>query len=134
MPFKLGTLIEGASCTIAIDRVGDGVILVRIEGHDVGEFGDTPLRCIAALVPDGRGATLFIDARRAQGATVDVSGAWARWLGANRDLLGEVHMLTSSRLVAVSAEFVRRFAGLDGRMRLYTDAAEFEQRLVRASV
>ena len=78
------------------------------------------------------GATI-IDARQVRGVTVEVSGAWARWLGANRAALGEVHMLTSSRQVEVSAGFVRRFTSLEAQMHLHTDAATFERALVLAS-
>jgi hypothetical protein len=131
--FKLSTLMEGASCSIAIDRVREGVILVRIVGHDVGEFGDSPMRCIESFVPVDGTAVLFIDARNARGVSVDVSGAWARWLGQRRQQISTVHMLTSSKLVEVSAGFVRRFTELGSQMQLYTDPLLFERSLVQAS-
>ena len=58
-----------------------------------------------------KGATpveLFIDARHARAATIDVSGAWARWLGARRAQLRHVSMLTGSRFIQLSAQMVRR--------------------------
>ena len=133
MSFKLSTLMEGSSCRIAIDRVRERVILMRIDGHDIGEFGDSPMKCVDALTPDEGAALLFIDARHARGVTVDVSGAWARWLSRSQSRIAEVHMLTSSRLVEVNARFVRQFTALDGRMQLYTDASLFERSLVTAS-
>jgi hypothetical protein len=69
-----------------------------------------------------------------RGVTIDVSGAWARWLDRRRDRFDTLHMLTSSRYVGVTAEFARRFAGPEDRMRLYTDAADFERRLLAASI
>lgn len=134
MTFKLSTTLQGSSCNITIDRMREGVILMRIDGHDIGEFGDAPMRCVEALTPGDGTAVLFIDGRQARGVTVDVSGRWAQWLGRHRERLGHVHMLTSSRLVGVNAEFVRRFAALDGQMLLYTDASEFERSLIQASV
>lgn len=133
MPFKLSTTIEGSTCKISIDLVRDGVILMRMDGHDVGEFGDAPMRVLEALIPDAGAALLFIDARQVRGVTVDVSGAWAQWLGRNRGKFSHLHMLTSSRQVEVTAEFVRRFAALDGQMSLYTDFPAFERRLIQAS-
>ena len=134
MPFKLSTTIAGSSCRIVIERMREGVILMRIDGHDVGEFGEAPMSCVESLIPRDGAAVLYIDGRQVRGVTVDVSGTWAQWLGRNRHLLSHVHMLTSSRLVEVNAEFVRRFAALDGQMALYTHASEFERSLIQASV
>ena len=133
MTYRLSTRFEGSSCTLVMEQLATGVIYVRIDGHDVGEFGDMPQRCVAALIPEGGTARLFSAARQVRGVTVEVSGAWARWLGANRAALGEVHMLTSSRQVEVSAGFVRRFTSLEAQMHLHTDAATFERALVLAS-
>lgn len=134
LPFTLSTTLKGSACSLVIDRIREGVILVRIDGHDVGEFGDFPMRCVEALIPDNAPVDLFVDARMARGVTVDVSGTWARWLVRNQHRLHRVHMLTSSRLVEVNAEFVRRFAALGDQMVLYTAAGEFERSLIQASV
>jgi hypothetical protein len=132
MPFKLATRIEGTSCSIAIDRVAAHVLLVRIEGHDVGEFGDTPMRCLDAALPEAHASSLFLDTRQVRGVTMNVSAAWAQWLAARRSRLASVHMLTASRYVTISAEFVRRFAELEPIMSLYDDARAFEARVVSA--
>jgi hypothetical protein len=47
-----------------------------------------------------------------------VSGEWAGWLGANRAMLESVTMLTGSRFIQITAEFVRRFSSLEGSMRI----------------
>ena len=133
MPFKLSTQIEGSSCRVTIDRLNERLILVRIAGHDIGEFGDAPMRCVDALVPEGHRAELYVDAREARGVAIDVSGAWAHWMDRRRDRLAAVHMLTASRFVGLSAEFARRFAGLEDYMRLYTDTTAFEKSLLEAS-
>lgn len=133
VPFNLSTTIEGSSCRISIDRVREGVILMRIDGHDVGEFGDVPMRVVEALISDTGMAMLFIDARGVRGVTVDVSGAWAQWLVRSRQRFSQMHMLTSSRQVEVTAEFVRRFTALHGQMNLYTDIPAFERCLIHAS-
>ena len=133
MPFKLLTRIEGSSCRFTIERLHERLVLMCIDGHDIGEFGDTPMRCVDALLPERAQAEFFVDARAAQGIAIDVSGDWARWLARRRDRLSAVHMLTSSRFVSVSAEFVRRFSELEAQMQLYRDPRAFEERLVRAS-
>ena len=75
---------------------------------------------------------LFVDARGARGPSVDVSTEWALWLGSNRERLRHVSMLTASRFVHVTADFVRRFADLGDVMRIYTDPSVFEGALSNA--
>jgi hypothetical protein len=124
---------EGASCTITIVRPRPGLLVVEFEGRDAGELGDAPFqeldRDIRAYAP----VALFIDARGAQGATLDVSAQWAQWLGSRKHSLHVVNMLTGSRFIHVSADFVRQFAELGDRMRVFTDAAAFDTELAGAT-
>lgn len=57
----------------------------------------------------------------------------ARDLARNRHRLGRVHMLTGSRFVKLTADFVRRFAGLGDMMVLYDDPSVFEETLEAAT-
>lgn len=84
------------------------------------------------MVGGDRRVELFVDAERARGPSIDVSNDWARWFSSNRDALRHVSMLTSSRFVRITADFVRRFADLGQRMRLYTDPAVFAGALSNA--
>jgi hypothetical protein len=96
-----------------------------IEGIDIGQLGEAPFRTMAQLLADRR-VELFIDARHARGPSMDVSGDWAVWLGRHRDALRHVSMLTGSRFVQLTADFVRRFAELGDIMRIYTEPSAFE--------
>lgn len=121
---------ESLRSSIVIQRPRAGVVLVTFEGHDTGEHGDAPLREIATeFVSGSTQIELYIDARRGKGASVDVSGEWARWLGKHRRHFRHVSMLTGSRFIQLSASFVRKFAELGEVMHLYTDAAAFEAAL-----
>ena len=123
---------QGVSCSISIARPRRGVVLVRFEGRDVGELGEAPFREIEKLM-DGRSALeLFIDARAAKGATTDVSGQWAQWLGDNKSRFRFVNMLVGTKFIQLSAEFVRKFANLGEKMRIFTDVAAFESELASA--
>lgn len=62
---------------------------------------------------------------------IDVSGEWAGWLRTHKPQLRDINMLTGSRFVQVTAEFVRRFAGLQGVMRIYTEPAAFDEALAK---
>jgi hypothetical protein len=112
-------------CTMTIDELAPGVVLMVIEGIDIGQLGDAPFRTMAQLLADRR-VELFIDARHARGPSMDVSGDWAVWLGRHRDALRHVSMLTGSRFVQLTADFVRRFAELGDIMRIYTEPSAFE--------
>jgi hypothetical protein len=120
---------EGRHCQLAIRLFAAGVVVVRISGTDVGEFGEAPLHELSERLAGGESIGLFIDARDVRGASIEVSGEWARWLRAHKVQLREVSMLTGSRYVQVTADFVRRFSDLEGVMKIYTDEKAFDEAL-----
>lgn len=122
---KLPVLMEGLHGSLAIDAPRPGIVRVTLAGRDIGEFGAAPFRVLDELLAAGP-YTLFVDARRTHGASVDVSNVWAQWLRTNRDRLHRIHMLTGSRFIQLTADFVRRFAELGDAMLLYTEGAAFD--------
>jgi hypothetical protein len=125
-------LFDGIHCTLSIQEFPARVVVLKISGTDVGEFGDQPMVVLAKCLPGADPIRLFIDARDVRGASIEVSGEWAAWLQANKAHLREVNMLTGSRFVEVTAGFVLRFAALQGIMRIYTEAAAFDAALAEA--
>ena len=123
---------EGVHCNLQIHQPSDRVIVMRISGTDVGEFQEAPMKALDAWIADSDPIELFIDARDVRGASIAVSGDWAAWLSAQRPTLQSVTMLTGSRLIEVTAAFVRRFANLEGVMRIYDEPAVFDQALHNA--
>ncbi len=119
---------EGLHSSLTIARPVGHVVVVTISGRDAGEHGDGPLRALDHELSRGP-FSLFVDARRTQGASVDVSNVWAQWLRSRRDQLHHIHMLTGSRFVQLTADFVRRFADLGDAMLIYTDGAAFDEAL-----
>lgn len=124
-------VFEGIHCRLAIERPAPGVVVLRLSGSDVGEFGDAPMKELAKDLKQGR-SQLFIDARAVKGASIDVSNDWALWLRANRAAFEHVSMLTGAPFVQLTAKFVQRFAGLADLMRIYTDARAFDAALEAA--
>lgn len=124
---------EGIHCTLSIRQFPEGVVLVAITGTDVGEFGDAPMRALNECLTGVGAIRLFIDAREVRGTSIEVSGEWARWLHHHKVQLRDISMLTGSRLIEITADFVRRFSDLEGAMRIYTDAAEFDEALAAAT-
>jgi hypothetical protein len=125
---------NGVHCQLAIEWLAIRVVRLRISGTDVGEFGAAPMLELGRHLDAATPIQLFIDARQVRGASIDVSGEWARWLGSQKLALQEVHMLTGSRFIQITADFVRRFAELQGVMKVYTDADAFEGTLAEALV
>jgi hypothetical protein len=124
---------EGVSAGLALERPVPGVIVLRLEGWDTGEFGDAAMKEIARDFSLEIPLQLFVDARAVKGATVDVSNDWALWLRANRARFAHVSMLTGSPFVQLTAKFVQRFAELGEVMRIYTDPRAFDAALSAAT-
>jgi hypothetical protein len=123
---------EGVHSSLTIARPVSHVVVLTITGRDAGEHGHGPLRALDEELLRGP-FILFVDARRTQGASVDVSNIWAQWLRSRRDQLERIHMLTGSRFVQLTADFVRRFAELGDAMLVYTDGAAFDEALAAAT-
>jgi hypothetical protein len=122
-------VLEAVHSRIDVFRQGRNVIVLAIHGRDIGEHGDQPQRALDAMLQQMGEAELFIDARDALGPSLDVGARWAYWLGSRRDRLKRVNMLTRSRFVTLTADFVQRYAGLTDIMRIYTDSAAFDTAL-----
>lgn len=123
---------ESVRCVFVVERPAPGVVVLRISGHDVGEFGSRPMRELERHIAVDGAVELFVDARDTEGATIDVSSDWARWLGTHRTYCSRISMLTGTRFVQFTAELVRRFADLGEIMRIYADAPAFDRALQAA--
>jgi hypothetical protein len=125
--------LEGVHCTISIYLASPAAVVIRIEGQDSGELGDRPFEVLDQLLATGDRPQLFVDAREARGPSVDVSARWAKWLRDNKERYRIVNMLTRSKFVQLTADFVQRFSQLEDRMRIYTEAAAFDTALALAA-
>ncbi len=102
--------------------------MLVISGTDIGEHGEAPFVELENDLSAGP-FHLFVDARNSRGVTIDVSGEWSRWLAKHKGTFLGIHMLTASRFVQLTANFVKNFAALGELMRIYTDAAAFDAEL-----
>jgi hypothetical protein len=123
---------DGIHCALVIQRFPGDLVVLRISGTDVGEFGAGPMQGLKEWLSGNAPIHLFIDARDVRGASIEVSGEWAEWLRANKAHLRDISMLTGSRFVEVTADFVRRFASLQGIMRIYTEPTAFDAALAES--
>ena len=123
---------DGVHCTLTIQKPSPRIVVLRISGTDVGEFGDAPMLELNQLLAVAEPIELFIDAREVRGASIAVSGEWAKWLRSQKERLRQINMLTGSRFIEVTADFVRRFADLQTVMRIYTEPAVFDAALAES--
>ena len=119
-------VFEGVHCKLRIAFPAPSVCLATFQGHDVGEFGDGPVKALSEYLTRQESMTLFVDGRQVPGASVEVSGTWAYWMQDNRARLEEIHILCGSRFIHLTANFVRRFAELEEKMFIYTEAKAFD--------
>lgn len=124
---------DGIHCNLAIEKRSNDVVLMKIAGTDVGEFGDAPMKALDNFTRGSTPLRLFIDARDVRGASIEVSADWAGWLNGHKSALESVTMLTGSRFIQITADFVRRFASLEGSMRVCTDPDVFDHALIEAT-
>lgn len=112
-----------------IARPAQGIVVVTISGSDVGEFHEAPFLELEQDIERFQRIELFIDGRDTRGASIDVSSEWACWLNKRRESLNHVTMLVGTTYIHVTADFVRRFAGLQGVMHITSNADAFEEAL-----
>src|SRR5690606_6439271 len=117
---------------LTIERLGAGATLIRLVGHDTGQFGDAPFAELAVDLARHRDLEVFIDARAAQNASGPVAGQWGTFIHANRAALRRLNVLVASPYVELTAELVRLFSRAEELVRLYTDADAFGRAVATA--
>ncbi len=123
---------EGVHFGLMINRPAPAIAVIVLSGTDVGEFADFAMRELAKDLDRFGSIELFIDARAVRSASIEVSSTWALWMSAHRKQFAQISMLTGSRYIQITANFVRRFAGLVDRMRIFTDHLAFDESLLLA--
>ena len=118
---------DGVHCSLSIEQYPQNIVVLRIRGTDVGEFGQAPMHALTEWLTGKASVEFFIDARDVRGASVEVSGEWAQWLSKHKKKLRSVTMLTGSRFIRITAEFVRRFSSLEGIMQICTEPEVFDK-------
>ena len=76
--------LEGLHASVTIRRPAPRVVVLVVDGADVGELGERPFEELTRDLDSEGTLQLFVDARAALGPSIDVSGHWASWLGNNQ--------------------------------------------------
>lgn len=130
-PFPQGRTFEGLHATLTLRRERPGLVVLELAGNDVGELHDAPFQLLSKYLEADGSIELFIDARRVRTASIEVSNDWAVFLRNHRSQLIHISMLTATRFIQLTADFVRRFANLE-QMRIYTAPDAFDAALAEA--
>lgn len=122
--------LSSGDCTFVYRRPRAGALLVTISGYDAGQFGTTTLDEIhAAINREGR-LELFVDARRAVGATVSVSDDWTRFFSLSREKLARVHILVGgSKVMQLTLSIAQHLSRTGNLIQIYSDAELFDGKL-----
>jgi hypothetical protein len=114
-------------------RPKPGVLVVTIEGYDKGQFGTAPFDEIDSAARVTAPLELFVDARRAVGATVRVSQDWTSFLSHHRKDFAHVHVLAGSKMVELTVAIARHLSRTGNLIQIYSDAEIFESQLLAAT-
>jgi hypothetical protein len=109
-----------------------GIVLIRISGHDLGQFGSSALDELMNALRRERPLELFVDTREAVSVAPRVRDEWTRFFASNRANLTAVHVLTSSKFVHLAVAVAQLFSKTGDLIRLYSTPAIFEARLHQA--
>lgn len=129
-----GTLrLSAGKCLFEFSKPGPSVLLVRISGRDVGQFGPSVFEEVR-LHFSGTGALeLFVDATEADGPTTEVSQAWTRFFNREAPNLKRVSILAVSKFVHLTVSIAKLFSRTGELIQVYSDPKLFKDALGRAT-
>ncbi|HYE98365.1 MAG TPA: hypothetical protein VEJ18_05605 [Planctomycetota bacterium] len=121
--------LSDGGCTFTFERPRPGVLVVRIAGTDKGLLGTAPIDHVRQEIGRFGQLDLFIDARDAGVASLDVSDAWTAFFHANAGGLRRVSILAVSQFVHLTVSVAKLFSRTGELIQIYSDAALFEAAL-----
>lgn len=126
------TRVSDGLCTFAFTRPKPGVLVVRIEGTDKGRLGTAPIDRVREEIGRFGALDLFIDARAAGVASLEVSDAWTAFFQANAGGLKRVTILAVSQFVHLTVSVAKLFSRTGELIQIYSDPALFEAAVAEA--
>lgn len=120
--------LRAERCSFLFERLRPGVLLITIDGDDVGQFGTAPLDEIEHEF--GRfnaPVQVFVDARRALGPSTAVMETWTAWLARNKDKLQklDVCILEESKLLHLTVSIAKHLSRTGSLIGIFSNLDEF---------
>ncbi|HTQ35836.1 MAG TPA: hypothetical protein VMH77_02265 [Steroidobacteraceae bacterium] len=123
-----------AACTFTFLRLRPGAMLVKIAGHDRGQFGTRALDEVRLEILRNRPLELFVDAREAVAAATSVSAEWTRFFELNREHLRRVCVLVGSKVLYLTVAIAQHLSRTGNLIQILSDAEIFDAQLAGAAV
>jgi hypothetical protein len=118
------------SGNIEVQRIAPGVVVTRMRGHATADHLPPIVSAVGSELDAGRRPDVFHDWELMTGYDSAVRVAITDWYRGVRDRVGKVHVLTSSRLVAMGVSVVSLAVG--ARVETYASRPSFERALAAA--
>ena len=121
-------LLSADGCSFTYRRLKPGVLLMVIDGDDLGQFGTATQDEVNAEYERFGTVSLFVDTRAAQGPATEVMEAWTAFFSANRKKFKRVAVLSlpESKLLHLTVKIVQHLSGVGGLFQIVGDAETFE--------
>jgi len=120
-------------CSFEYFRLRPGVVLIVISGQDEGQFGLQTIDELREDISRFAPIELFFEMRHTAAGSMPVQEAWTEWIRENRSALKGVSFLVRSKYMHVTIEIAKLFSRTGELMRVYLDAAPFEEAIARAA-
>jgi hypothetical protein len=114
-------------------RPRPGVVLVIISGSDNGQFGFVTLDEMREDLSRYAPCELFVDTVEARGVQMPVQELWTEWFSNHRPALKSVNVLVGGKFMHITVEVAKLFSRTGELIRVYLDAAAFDEALERAA-
>jgi hypothetical protein len=119
--------LSAGGCAFTYRRLKPGILLMSIDGDDVGQFGTATIDEVNAEFDRFGVVTLFVDTQNAAGPSTSVMQAWTAYFSANRKKLKRVAIMVppDSKLLHLTVSIVQHLSGMGGLLQIYGDTAKF---------
>lgn len=115
-------------CKILYLRPKSDVLVLKMEGRDCSAIYAALLHEIESDLPHDFPVALFIDTCKLMNASFNIK-EWARFLSLNHQLFRQVHVLSGSLVVEMSAKIIKHLSFTGDLIRLYTHPPAYTRQL-----
>ena len=128
--------LSAGDCVFRYRRLRPGIIVVRISGDDVGQFGTATMDELATEFDRFQAPIeLFIDATEALGPVTKVMEAWAAWFEIHHKRLKHVDILIppEAKVLQLTVAIARHLSRTGDLISIHLDAENFNSAVNQAA-
>jgi hypothetical protein len=128
--------LSGDGCVFRYQRPRPGIMVVRISGDDVGQFGAATMDEVAKEFDHVQAPIeLFIDATEAVGPVTKVMEAWAAWFETHHKRLKHVDILIppEAKVLQLTVAIARHLSRTGDLISIHLDSTNFHSAVNQAA-